>query len=201
MSMKRIRLFLLLVGVVLVLSSCYVMLGWIMTDKMVLDGEDEYELAEMYLMYYGNPDGPHEFVLAIVSDGINWGDTVTGDGDVVVVGLASPDHDLADGTYEYSSSDILDDFDLSGGFVYIDANYSTMIADEVYYVSDGTVEVKQLFNDDYLVQMELELEDEYGSSGPDLELYFQGELADEYDYSSSSYSITAPLEKRDLSTW
>jgi len=202
--MKRILLFVLLVGVVLALSSCNVMLGWIMADKMVLDGDDEYELAELYLDYYGNPDGPHQFHLVIVSDGIDWGETtISGDGDVILVAIASPDRDLADGMYEYSSASTLDDFDMVGGFVWLGYDWDgSDPADEFYTVVDGTVDVKKLFNDEYLVRMELELDDyATGDSGPDLELYFQGEISAEYDYSGSSSSITEPLESRGLSTW
>ena len=116
--MKRILLSLLLVGVVLALSSCNVMLGWILADKMTLDGEDEYELAEMYLDYYGDADGYHYFELVLVSDGIDWGEiTISGTGDFILVGLASPDRDLADGTYEYDSTSPYDDFDMLGALV------------------------------------------------------------------------------------
>jgi hypothetical protein len=49
--------------------------------------------------------------------------------------------------------------------------------------------------------MTLELDDAIeGGSGPDLELYFQGEVSDEYDYSDTiSSSIANPLENRGFS--
>jgi hypothetical protein len=199
--MKRLPLLLLLAGVVLALSSCNVVLGFIKTDQMVLDG-DEYELTELYLEYYGDSGGFHEFAIVLTSEDVDYDeDSIGGDGDLLWILVASPDRDLADGTYEYTSSSSPDDFDMGGGLVFIGADFDGDDVDGIYEIVDGTVDVKQLFNDDYLIKMTLELDDAIeGGSGPDLELYFQGEVSDEYDYSDTiSSSIANPLENRGFS--
>jgi len=187
-----------IVGVVLALGSCNVVLGFIKADKIVLEN-DEYELAEMYLEYYGDDAGPHLYILVFVSDDIRWGETsISGDGEFVYLLLASPDRDLADGTYEFSSSSSPDDFDMGGGLVGVGADFdSDQAPDEFYEVVDGTVKVKELFTGQVLVEAELELDDLLeGGSGPDAELYFQGEIADEFDYSDLATSDIRPLSNR-----
>jgi hypothetical protein len=196
--MRRVLLLLVLAGVVLALSSCNVVLGFIKTDQMVLDG-DEYELTEMYLEYFGDENGFHEYAIALTSSGVDYDeDSIGGEGDLVWLFFASPDQELADGSYEYSSSSSPDDFDIVGGFVFIGADFDGSDIDGWYEIVDGTMDVKLLFNDEYMIEMNLELDDLIeGGSGPDLELFFQAEISDEYDYSSSSsMSITTPLENR-----
>jgi hypothetical protein len=197
--MKHILRALVLVGVVLALSSCLVIFGFVRGDKIVVDG-DEYDLAELVVEYYGLYDGgAHDVTLVIVSEDIDYSaSSLSGDGELVVIFLASPDDELVEGVYDHTSSSMPDDFEFTGGLVLVGIDSATESIDEVYAIVDGSVEVKKLINDDYIIQGEIEVED-IDSNNYEAKLFFQGPVEDEIDYTLS----VAPnrLESLGLPAW
>ena len=146
--MKRLRHAIVVVIVILAvtaLGSCnFLGLG----NHMNIDGT-RYDLDAFYVVYEGTEAGVHGLALIFTSQGLNLTDQgPTGSGELLGLFVISPSRDLAGGNYEFNYA--LAPFVLLEGWAGVGYNASTNDAQARYWVTGGSVKVREALRDNYV---------------------------------------------------
>ena len=176
----KARLVLMCVLAGLLLGSCTMVLGFIIPNRIQVDGA-EFDISKFYLLNYGRlvDNQNHYLDLWLVSDGVVIDPTGegAGTGDVIGLWLISSTPTLGEGTFQFVEDFFGSPGTMYAGRVYAGADYGASSADATYNLSGGTVEVSRpAIGDDYIIEFTGTAE-----GGIQVSARYRGPLETEYD--------------------